>query len=247
MNSRDHKEQLAGEYVLGTLDSQERSNVDQQRLTDSELENAILDWEQRLIPLVENVDELAPPALIRESLEQRLDGITATNSSRTKPSEIPPTANVVFLKRRLQGWRWAAGLSSAACLLLAALLWLGPKPIEERQFVAVFQQNDQQPAFLLSVDLDEQLVHIRPVTAKPIAGKSYQLWIKADSLGPQPRSVAVLDQALSVNPTVLRQYDPELLKQATFGISIEPEGGSPTGQPTTPAIHGFLYPPAQAM
>mgnify|MGYP000129688751 CR=1 FL=1 len=97
-------------------------------------------------------------------------------------------------------------------------------------------------AFLLTVDLKEQRLNIRPVTAEPRPGKSYQLWIKADELGPNPRSVGVLGNDFALDEGALSNYDPALLKEATFGISVEPEGGSPTGQPTGPAIHGYLYP-----
>ena len=101
-----------------------------------------------------------------------------------------------------------------------------------------------QPAFMLSVDLNNRQMQIRPVTAEPMQGKSYQMWIKADSLGPNPRSLGVLNDNFELERAALRDYDPELLKEATFGISVEPEGGSPTGQPTGPAIHGYLYPVA---
>ena len=75
-------------------------------------------------------------------------------------------------------------------------------------------------------------------------GKSYQMWIKADSLGPNPRSLGYLTTTLSWSVQPFVTTIPELLKEATFGISVEPEGGSPTGQPTGPAIHGYLYPVA---
>ncbi|HDZ37821.1 MAG TPA: sigma-70 family RNA polymerase sigma factor [Marinobacter sp.] len=104
------------------------------------------------------------------------------------------------------------------------------------------QMENQQPSFLLTVDLQNRQLKIRPVTAEPQPGKSYQLWIKADELGPNPRSVGVLGDRMQVDQGALKQYDPALLREATFGISLEPPGGSPTGQPTGPAIHGTLYP-----
>ena len=85
---------------------------------------------------------------------------------------------------------------------------------DEPPFVAVFQQDDQQPAFMLSVDLDSRRLNVRPVTAKPLPDRSYQLWIKAESLGPEPRSVGVLNDDLSLPADALSDYDPELLKQA---------------------------------
>jgi anti-sigma-K factor RskA len=150
---------------------------------------------------------------------------------------------VVALRSQLNRWRWSTAIASVAALVLVAILVFQPQHSPQTQsFVAVFQHNDEQPAFLLTVDLKEQRLNIRPVTAEPRPGKSYQLWIKADELGPNPRSVGVLGNDFKLDEGALRNYDPALLKEATFGISVEPEGGSPTGQPTGPAIHGYLYP-----
>ncbi len=132
-------------------------------------------------------------------------------------------------------------MASAAALVLVAVLAFQPAE-QPQSFVAVFQHDDQQPAFMLTVDLDNRQLNIRPVTAEPVRDKSYQLWIKADELGPDPRSVGVLTDNMTIDQSALSQYDPQLLKEATFGISVEPPGGSPTGKPTGPAIHGYLYP-----
>jgi anti-sigma-K factor RskA len=35
---------------------------------------------------------------------------------------------------------------------------------------------------------------------------------------------------------VLSAYDPELVNQATYAVTVEPEGGSPTGAPTGPIV-----------
>lgn len=237
MTDRDEIDKLAGEFVLGTLDHDERAKVHQRRLHDPDLDQAILHWESRLMPLTDLVEDQHPPDAVYTQLVKRLP----------PEAKSAGTDKAVYLQRCLRRWQWMTGLSSAAALMLMAVLWFRPVTLEQQQFVAVFQQNDQQPAFLLSVDLASKELHIRPVTASSIPGKSYQLWIKADPLGPKPRSVAVLNDDLSLDPAVLHQYAPELLKQATFGISVEPQGGSPTGQPTSPAIHGYLYPAGQAL
>ncbi len=38
------------------------------------------------------------------------------------------------------------------------------------------------------------------------------------------------------HPATLTAYDPETISDATFAVSLEPEGGSPTGQPTGPVL-----------
>lgn len=232
MTDNDALDMLAAEFVLGTLDADERASVAQRRLNEPELEAHIQAWEARLAPLGDEIETIAPGPDLLARIERRIDAL----QEPAAPSQI------VALRQRLRRWQWSTGLASVAALLLAAILVFQPRPEGDSSFVAVFQENDRQPAFLLSIDLDNRQLSIRPVTAEPLPNRSYQLWIKADPLGPQPRSVGVLNADLSLDRSALRDYDPELLKQATFGISVEPEGGSPTGQPTGPAIHGYLYP-----
>jgi anti-sigma-K factor RskA len=109
-----------------------------------------------------------------------------------------------------------------------------------RNFVAVFQKDDSQPAFLMSVDLASREITIRAITADRQAGKTYQLWILAEPLGPVPRSLGLLEDVTAPTRKTLSGFDPALLQNATFGISVEPPGGSPTGRPTGPALHGKL-------
>jgi len=107
------------------------------------------------------------------------------------------------------------------------------------QFVAVFQKDEQSPAFLMSVDTDKRTVTVRQVAAERLADKSYQLWI-ATQPGAAPRSLGVLGTDDYTVQATLASYDPAVVNNATFGISLEPLGGSPTGQPTGPVIHAKL-------
>ncbi|ALM53359.1 anti-sigma factor [Halomonas huangheensis] len=242
MNDRDDIDMLAAEYVLGTLDAQERDTVAHRRQQEPELDAMIVAWQERLAALGDEVREIEPGPSLLARIEQRIEALEATPSKQDSTASDAVDSRIEALRKRLRLWQWSTGLASAAALALIAIL-LSPltQTPEPRPFIAVFQQDDQQPAFMMSLDLDSQQLHVKAVTAEPMSGKSYQLWIKEDSLGPKPHSVGVLDDNLTLETAALSQYDPALLKAATFGISIEPAGGSPTGQPTGPAIHGQLY------
>jgi hypothetical protein len=107
------------------------------------------------------------------------------------------------------------------------------------QFVAVFQKDEQSPAFLMSVDIDKRTVTVRQVAAERLADKSYQLWI-ATQPGGAPQSLGVLGTDDFTVKATLAAYDPAVINAATFGISLEPLGGSPTDRPTGPVIHAKL-------
>ena len=88
----------------------------------------------------------------------------------------------------------------------------------------------------MSVDIGKRTVTVRQVAAERLADKSYQLWIAAQP-GAAPQSLGVLGTDDFTVKATLAAYDPAVINNATFGISLEPLGGSPTGAPTGPVIH----------
>jgi len=107
------------------------------------------------------------------------------------------------------------------------------------QFVAVFQKDEQSPAFVMSIDIEKRMVMVRQVAAERLPDKSYQLWI-ATQPGAAPQSLGMIERDDFTAKAMLTGYDPAVINNATFGISLEPLGGSPTGQPTGPVIHAKL-------
>ncbi|MCH9809469.1 MAG: anti-sigma factor [Alphaproteobacteria bacterium] len=234
MSGGEEKDMLAAEYVVGTLDSAEREAVDARRAQDAELNAAIEAWESRLSAWLTEYEPVAPPPHLRAAIAKRINlSQTVAQQPRDEPGR---------LQRSLNRWRTAAltGYAIAASLLAFVIFREAPAAPEDH-FVAVFQNDDKQPAFIMSIDLESREVIVRPVTAEPAQGKTYQLWIASDQLGGKPRSLGLIGDATKPTRKTL-PYDSELLVAATFGISIEPEGGSPTGTPTGKAIHGRLIP-----
>lgn len=235
MSGGDEKDMLAAEYVVGTLTSEEREAVAARREHDAELDAAIIAWEARLSAWLSDYESVDPPAYLRAAINGRID----RSGIRRRLMDDEPSK----LRRSLNRWRTAAvsGYALAASLIGFVVFREAPVAPLGEQFVAVFQSNDEQPVFVMSIDLKSRQVVVRPVTAKPTPGKTYQLWIASNRLGGKPRSLGLLDDpSLPTRKTL--PYDPDLLQDATFGISIEPEGGSPTGTPTGKAVHGRLIP-----
>ena len=229
MTERDDIDILAGEYVLGTLDAGERASVAARRQREVLLDAAIKAWEQRLGALAEVAAPVAPDPGLLSRIEARIDAGAIA-------------AQVVTLERRARRWRRAAVAASAlaACLLLAIGVREFTRPERAGVYTAVFQKDDASPAFLLTVNLDTRVLSIRAVAAQPQPGKSYQLWIVSDKLGGAPRSLGLIEAKGEPIRRPLPGYDRAVVEKATFGISLEPAGGSPTGRPTGPAFHAKL-------
>lgn len=237
MSERDDIDMLAAEYVLGTLDGAERAAIAARRQREPDLDTAIEAWTARLAPLNDLVIETTP----RDDL---LDLIQARIAAASDPAVADKASEIIELRGRLTRWKVLAFAASLTALLLAGLVAFQTQLLPDRNqtFVAVFNQGDQQPAFVLSVDLKTRRLTIRPVSAAAPAGKSYELWIVSERFGKAPKSLGLLDDVARPTHKPLPELTPTLLQEATFGISLEPRGGSPVGRPTGPALHGRLIP-----
>ncbi|CAA2143893.1 anti-sigma factor domain-containing protein [Hyphomicrobium sp. ghe19] len=228
---------IAGEYVLGTLDAGERAAVAARRLREPALDVAIQEWERRLAPLAELVPVASPPDDTLAKIEARIDekGIASSGS-----------ATIVDLRRRLRLWRTTAIAASAIAASLVVALGVRdfqPRP-KQQNLVAVLQKDAASPAFLVTVNIEDRIMTVQPVAAKPEPGKSYELWIVQDSLG-APKSLGVIDEPKAMTRPTLAAYKPDVIESATFAVSLEPEGGSPTGQPTGPVVFAGKLIPAK--
>ena len=110
-----------------------------------------------------------------------------------------------------------------------------PAPPLAAQFVAVLQENATTPAFILTVDTATKNFTVRKVGATQAPGKSYELWIVSDKLQ-RPRSLGVIGDGNFTTRPVLSSYDADTIDKATYAVTLEPEGGSPTGVATGPIV-----------
>ena len=173
---------LAAEYVLGTLDADERAAVTARLPRDGALAAAIAAWQARLAPLDALVPSVAPPSELFSKIEQSILRSGAPND------ESRSAATVIDLKRKLRRWRitGVGALAAAACLAVAFGLREWSRTDAPVNYVAVFQKDDASPSFVMTVDLATRTLSIRRVAADLPPGKAYQLWIASDKLGPGP-------------------------------------------------------------
>jgi anti-sigma-K factor RskA len=232
MSDAEEIEALAGEYVLGPLDAAERAAIAARRSREPALDAAILAWERRLAPLDERAPTVEPPEGLFARILAEIEG---------HPAQGAGGAEIIELSRRLRRWQTAALAGGAVAAALAIALLRedfrdeGVQRPEPSNFVAVLQKDAASPAFLVQVDLNSRLLTVRPVAAESQPGKSYELWIIHDKLG-APKSLGVIaDQGFTVRPT-LSGYDPSVVETALYAVTLEPQGGSRTGQPTSPPL-----------
>ena len=230
MTEPEDSDLLAAEYVLGTLDVADRAVAASRTETDLAFARMVADWQDRLAPLIETIDSVAPPDHLYDDLLVRLFG------TRSVVDEVA----LARLKRRVRVWQGStAGLSAIAAALLA---WIASgEAIVQRpdRFTAVLQRDASAPAMVLDVDVKSRRLTVTSLAGASPAGKSYQLWIINPASG-RPRSLGLIPAKVETHDS-LTSYDPAVITDATYAVTIEPSGGSPTGQPSgTPILSGRL-------
>jgi len=135
--------------------------------------------------------------------------------SQVAPDLIPP-------KLRGAGWRMMARPE-------------GGGRAQEDRLVAVLQQQPTAPAFLLTVDTLNRTLIVRRVSATAENGRSYELWL-IPNRSTTPRSLGVVGGDEFTQRALPANVDLDTLQSATFAVSLEPSGGSPSGTPTGPVL-----------
>jgi anti-sigma-K factor RskA len=273
-HSEDHIA-LAAEYALGTLDADERTQVETMMAVDRELTALVQAWEYRLGVLNQMVGSVEPRPIVWENIRNAIGHAqpqaplvlpetpapvaAAPQASEAAPAPSADNSNVIRLTGRVRRWRNVASFTSAIAAALVAMLALQvyqpellpdgirpkprtqvveiktPSPPAAAQYVALLQKDAGSPAFILTVDAATKNFTVRKVGAQPEPGKSYELWIVSDKLQ-RPRSLGVIGGNDFTARPVLSSYDADLVNKATYAVSLEPEGGSPTAAPTGPIV-----------
>jgi anti-sigma-K factor RskA len=217
------------EYVLGVLDADTRAAVAHEVQTSSEAATAVAIWQRHLMPLAEEIAEVAPGpyvwARIRDAL--KLD---------QQPVASQPSRG---LWNNLRLWHWVgigASALAAACLVMIAIEPRTPPPAASTGYmVASINQDNGVTGWTATMDLDRARIVIVPASPQSIVqDRAPELWLIP--AGQKPISVGVIARdkpiTLTLSPNLLAQLGPT----AALAVSVEPLGGSPTGQPTGPVI-----------
>lgn len=230
MSDPDDFDAIAGEYVLGSLSPAERAEADTRRAGDAAFDAAILAWEDRLAPLLDLSPAVTPPATVYDAIAARLFGAGPEQAGQVVDFDR------LALRRSLR--RWQTAFAGAMALAAALAVWIvaAPAPSGDHQFVAVLQKDAGSTAIVLDVDTLTRKLTIRPVSASSPSDKSLELWLIAGN-GP-PHSLGTVSPT-GITRASLSSYDRETIEGATYAVTLEPAGGSPTGKPSsTPILSG---------
>ena len=215
----DDLDGLAGEYVLGTLSGADRTQFEARLRGDAAAARAVADWSRRLQPLADAVPPAIPPAGLWQRIAQEI-GMPGKPSRRS----------------------WI--ILAAAAAILAAALFIGDLLRQPTVMaVAELAPKGGATAFTVSVLEDRKSLLIRAGTVETPQNQAYELW--AVPASGAPVSLGVINASGETERDVAEDKRALLETGVTLAVSLEPEGGSPTGVPTGPVLFVGAFATAQ--
>jgi anti-sigma-K factor RskA len=215
------------EYVLGVLDADTRAEVAHEVLVSDEAATAVALWQRRLMPLTDTIGDVTPAPYVWARIHDALE--------LESPTKVTPRKG---LWNNLQLWHWLGiGASAVAVALLVVVLLPRPTPtvVNAGYMASTIQQDNGTTGWTATMDLQHARMVVVPAT--PVAfdqGRAPELWLIP--AGGKPISVGMIARdkptTLALDPALLAQLGPT----AALAVSVEPIGGSPTGQPTGAVI-----------
>jgi len=211
-------EQLAAEYVLGSMHGAARKRFEKLMMESYRVRSAVWSWEQHINPMAEVIPEQRPRKQVWNLIQARIQS-----------------------PQRQEGvswwWRGWAALGGALALVMAVYI-VQLAPWDRQDQVAMFNDADAQPLWLITTSESSGKLIVKPINAQAIAvdNKAFELWMlpkggKPASLGLMPVSGAAVETTLSPQLLTIMQNSDAL------AVSLEPAGGSPTGLPTGPVVY----------
>ncbi|MDW8844760.1 anti-sigma factor [Erwinia sp. MMLR14_017] len=202
---------LAAEYALGTLRGPARQHFERRLQQDRALQEEVSRWQTQLGHMDTSLKPVTPPAEVWQKI------------LRSLPVE----------QRVRMPFRWHyLGWALAACFAGALLVNIYQQPASLQAIAVLNSSGSQHGSWVVAFDRAKSELTLQAVNTGTLADRqSFELWLIPP--GQKPQSLGVVNPAsvtrISVDKTRLNVLP-------LLAISLEPKGGSPTGQPTGPVV-----------
>ncbi|MBN9243061.1 MAG: anti-sigma factor [Mesorhizobium sp.] len=217
---------IAAEYVLGVLPADERQAVARRIEADRDFAHMVDGWEVRLSPLSGAYVETPPPGNLKAAIDRRLFG--ASSPRATAGGRIGFWSSLAF-------WRGLAVVALAVLAISIVLPFVNPPaPQPEVRLVASLTSQDSDVKYLAVYDAARHQVGLSHLAGERGAGKDFELWMIEGKNAPV--SMGVIPAGAATHIELSAAVRQKLAQGAVLAISLEPAGGSKTGQPTGPVV-----------
>jgi len=207
----------AAEYALGVLAGAERAAAAQRVARDRAFAALVAAWEERFAPWAAEIPEVAPPPQVWERIAAQLPG-----AQRQRPRFWQ---SLVF-------WRGFGIVSALAAACLAVLLYLSTASQQVALVASI--EGEGQRIFVAVIDVKRAAITVVPAAYRPDPTRVPELWLVPPGGKPLPLGVLPSDRPTQI--ALSATFADHARRDANLAVSLEPPGGSPTGQPTGPVI-----------
>ena len=264
------RDQLAAEYALGTLSDADRQDFERLLAGDRDLRDLVEDWELRLNHLAESAPSVEPPAHVWDEIDRRIAlapgprpasapvregwldrlwdslgfwrGAAALATAAAAalvlhivlPASVTPD-QIAALDKRL------ARIEDATRGLASRVEAVAARPTH----VAVLLDKDQRP--MMTADLDTAdgrlVLRLNLTPPRDFTTNVLEVWLVSPDGTRRSLGVFPSERPGTTTALVLPHNTAEALAKAALAVSLEPRGGSMTGQPSGPVLFtGALMP-----
>ncbi len=203
-------DQLAAEFVLGTLVGTARRSFERRRARDPFVDRRVRAWEERFAVLAWRLAPVKPSPAVWAAIERR-------TGARTR-----------------NPWRaLAAVIAAVAVLGLGWILWQELRPPQATSVIAT-----ESGAALWRVELAARGDHLEVAVVGAMTvpeDRSRELWALPE--GAAPVSLGLMPERGRIRLALDARQRAALAAAVNVAVSDEPAGGSPTGAPTGAVLY----------
>ncbi|MGY2287418.1 anti-sigma factor [Pseudomonas gingeri] len=206
---------LAADYAIGLMSAAGRRRFESLMRDDARLRAQVAEWQETLATLTESVPPQPVPDRVWQAIVARID-----------PQQLHIPARRPF-------WNWLRATAAIGSLVVVVALGVLYRhdPISAS---ATLLSGTQQPA--LRIEAHAGYLQVEPLTLAAVdANRSLELW--AIPLDGKPVSLGLVPREGKGRLELSEAHKTLLGTSVVLAVSLEPQGGSPTGQPSGPVLY----------
>ncbi|MGY2202088.1 anti-sigma factor [Pseudomonas gingeri] len=206
---------LAADYAIGLMSAAGRRRFESLMRDDARLRAQVAEWQETLATLTESVPPQPVPDRVWQAIVARID-----------PQQLHIPARRPF-------WNWLRATAAIGSLVVIVALGVLYRhdPISAS---ATLLSGTQQPA--LRIEAHAGYLQVEPLTLAAVdANRSLELW--AIPLDGKPVSLGLVPREGKGRLELSEAHKTLLGTSVVLAVSLEPQGGSPTGQPSGPVLY----------
>ncbi|WP_338522350.1 anti-sigma factor [Pseudomonas batumici] len=206
---------LAADYAIGLMSKAARRRFEELMRDDAKLRAQVAEWQENLMALTESVPDQPVPDRVWQGIVARID-----------PQRL-------HLPERRPFWNKLRVLAAAFSLVLIVALGAlyNHDPVSAS---ATLLSGTQTPA--LRIKAHTEYLQVEPLTLAAVqADRSLELW--AIPVDGKPVSLGLVPKEGKGRVELSEAHKALLGTSVVLAVSLEPAGGSPTGQPTGPVLY----------